>query len=87
MEEKYPPGIRVEQIDPSTNILITGTVMDIPISQTRTKSLAEPNYTILFDIGTTSSVLCQKWPASFLLLQCGRTPQLAAIISFLLSSS
>jgi hypothetical protein len=30
--------------------------MDIPISQTTTKSLVEPSYTILFDNDTTSSV-------------------------------
>ncbi len=29
-EEKYPPGTRVERIDPSTNTLVSGTVMDIP---------------------------------------------------------
>jgi hypothetical protein len=56
MEEKYPPGTRVEQIDPSTNILVGGTVMDIPQSQTMMESLAKPSYTILFDNGTTSSV-------------------------------
>jgi hypothetical protein len=56
MEEKYPPGTRVKRIDPSTNILIVGTVMDIQISHTTTESLTEPRYTILFHNGTTSSV-------------------------------
>jgi hypothetical protein len=56
MEEKYPPGNRVERIDPSTNILVAGTVMDIPISQTTTESSAESSYAILLDNGTTSSV-------------------------------
>jgi hypothetical protein len=87
MEEKYPPGTRVEGIDPSTNILIAGTVMDIPISQTTTESLAEPSYTILFDNGTTSPVPLSEIASIFLLLWCRRTPQLAAIISFLLSFS
>ncbi len=56
MEEKYPPGTRVERIDPSTNILVVRTVMDIPISQTTMESLVEPSYTILYDNDTTSSV-------------------------------
>ncbi len=56
MEEKYPPGTSVERIDPSTNILVAGTVMDIPIAQPTTDSSTEPSYTILFDNGTTSSV-------------------------------
>jgi hypothetical protein len=30
MEEKYPPGTRIKCIDPSTNVLLSGTVMDIP---------------------------------------------------------
>ncbi len=56
MEEKYPPSTRVERIDPSTNILVVRTVMDIPISQTTMESLVEPSYTILYDNDTTSSV-------------------------------
>jgi hypothetical protein len=28
-EEKYPPGTKVERIDPITNMLVSGTVMDI----------------------------------------------------------
>ncbi len=32
MEELYPPGMRVERIDPTTKSLVAGTVMDIPIS-------------------------------------------------------
>ncbi len=31
MEEKYPPGTRIERIDPTTNMLLAGTVMDIPL--------------------------------------------------------
>jgi hypothetical protein len=29
-EEKYPPGTRVERIDPPTNKILGGMVMDIP---------------------------------------------------------
>ena len=58
-EEKYPPGMRVEHIDPSTNILVSGTVMDIPfpvdISNPATDSSDLP-YTILLNKGTTDSI-------------------------------
>jgi hypothetical protein len=30
-EEKYMPGTRVERINPGTNMLVSGTVMDIPL--------------------------------------------------------
>jgi hypothetical protein len=55
MEEKYPPGTRVEHLDPSTNILLAGTVTNIPFSGVILKSSNAPLYTILFDKGTTSS--------------------------------
>jgi hypothetical protein len=56
MEEKYPPGTRVERMDPSTNILVAGTVMDIPISHYTLETSAKPSYTILFDNGMTLSI-------------------------------
>ncbi len=31
MEEKYPPGTGVERMDPATNMLLAGTVMDMPL--------------------------------------------------------
>ena len=31
VEELYPPGTRVERIDPSSKFLLAGTVMDIPL--------------------------------------------------------
>jgi hypothetical protein len=34
VEEKYPPGTCVKQLDPSTNVLLSGTVMDIPFPAT-----------------------------------------------------
>jgi hypothetical protein len=58
-EEKYPPGTRVECINPISNMLVLGTVMDIPFfvdvsnSTDNTHDLA---YTILFDNGTTTSI-------------------------------
>jgi hypothetical protein len=56
MEEKYPPGTWVERLDPSTNNLLAGTVMDIPFSGVVLESSNAPLYTILFNNGTTSSV-------------------------------
>jgi hypothetical protein len=63
IEEKYPPGTRVEQLDPSTNILLSSTVMDIPFPATSLSpdSLSmDLNYTILFNNGTTSSIPLQE---------------------------
>jgi hypothetical protein len=54
-EEKYPPGMRIECIDPSSHMLVSGTVMDIPfpvdISNPVTNSSDLP-YSILLDNGT-----------------------------------
>ena len=52
-EEPFPPGTRVERLDPSTNMLLAGTVMDIPLSL---DSLDSPSYQILFDNGTAASI-------------------------------
>jgi hypothetical protein len=58
-EEMYPPGTRVQRIDPVTNMLISGTVMDIPfpidLSDSSEKNM-DLSYTILFDNGTTASI-------------------------------
>ncbi len=58
-EEKHPPGTRVEHIDPITNMLISGTVMDIPFPVNVSDSSEDKTdlpYTILFDDGTTASI-------------------------------
>ena len=47
MEEPYPPGTRVEDLDPSTRVLRAGTVMDIPMDPK-----TSPQYLIMFDDGT-----------------------------------
>jgi hypothetical protein len=39
MEEAYPPGSWVECLDPTTNLLLVGTVMDIPLSLDTSGSL------------------------------------------------
>ncbi len=50
----------MEHLDPSTNILLAGTVMDIPLSGVISESSKAPLYTILFDNGTTASVPLSK---------------------------
>jgi LCP family protein required for cell wall assembly len=55
-EEKYSPGTRVERINPSTNMLLAGTVMDIPFPTDVSDPDAKIFYTILFDNGTSASV-------------------------------
>jgi hypothetical protein len=59
MEEKYPPGTRVEQVDLTTNILKSGTVMNIPLSLPA-DGCSDALYSILFDDGSTSSVPLSK---------------------------
>jgi hypothetical protein len=59
MEELYPPGTRVERIDPTSHMLLAGTVMDIPIpddSSGTGSSDPSPSYTILFGNGTSASI-------------------------------
>jgi hypothetical protein len=50
----------VEHLDPSTNILLAGTIMDIPLSGVISESSKAPLYTNLFDNGTTASVPLSK---------------------------
>jgi hypothetical protein len=62
-EEKYPPRMRVERIDPSTNKLLAGTVMDIPFPASPSEADLLQTCTILFDNGTCHST---RWPVSSL---------------------
>jgi hypothetical protein len=55
MEEKYPPGTQIESLDPSTNMLLVGTVIDITFPDDLSLDNA-PSYTILFDNGTSTSI-------------------------------
>jgi hypothetical protein len=58
-EENYPPGTRVEHIDLITNMLVSGTVMDIPFPiyvSDSSEDKADLPCTILFDDGTTVSI-------------------------------
>ncbi len=59
-EEKYPPGTRVERINPETNMLRAGTVMDIPFPHEPSGDASIPNYTILFDNGSTASISLEQ---------------------------
>ncbi len=65
IKEKYPPGTRVERLDPSTNILLAGTDMDISFSGVVLESSDAPLYTILFDNSTTSSVPLSEMASLF----------------------
>jgi hypothetical protein len=53
VEEVYPPGMRVEQLDPATNMLLAGTVVDIPLS---TAPLGSALYHVLVNNGTLASI-------------------------------
>ncbi len=55
-EEKYNPGTKVERIDPKTNMLLAGTVMDIPFPFNPSGDASIPNYATLFDNGSTASI-------------------------------
>ncbi len=58
-EEYYPPGTPVERIDPVINMLVSGTVMDIPFPVNVSDSLEDKTdlpYTILFDDGKTAPI-------------------------------
>jgi hypothetical protein len=55
-EEKYPPATRVERIDSKTNMLLAGTVMDIPFLLDPSGDASIPNNTILFNNGSTASI-------------------------------
>ena len=61
VEEPYPPGTRVERMDLNTNMLLAGTVMDIPIS---TDTSGSPSYQILFDNGTSALVPLSEMASS-----------------------
>jgi hypothetical protein len=53
VEELYPPGTRVERMDPDTNMLLAGTVMDIPLL---TAPSGSTSYQVLFNNGTLASI-------------------------------
>jgi hypothetical protein len=59
-EKKYPPGTLVERIDQATNMLLAGTVMDIPFPSSGSGDESTYKYTVLFDNGTTASILLSE---------------------------
>ncbi len=67
IEELYAPGTRVERTDPSSKMLLAGTVMDIPSIPT-VPSSEDPfdpsySYTILFDNGASASIPLREMPS------------------------
>jgi hypothetical protein len=58
-KEKYPPGTHVKSVDPVSNMLLSGTVMDIcfpaEVSVSSNNATNLP-YMILFNDGTTASI-------------------------------
>ncbi len=57
VEELYPPGTRVKRMDPARNMLLAGTVMDIPLSTAPSSSTL---YQVLFNNGTSASIQLAK---------------------------
>jgi hypothetical protein len=53
VEELYPLGTWVECLDPATNMLLAGMVMDIPLSTAPSGSTL---YQVLFDNGTLAFI-------------------------------
>ena len=51
LSEIYPPGTRVAETNPATDVVLSGTVMDTPLNPA-----ASPQYLIQFDDGSTLSV-------------------------------
>ena len=44
MEELHPPGTRIERLDPPTNMLLVGTVMNIPLQSLLFLRAIHPRY-------------------------------------------
>ena len=59
-DEAYPPGTRVEHLDPVTKVTRSGTVMDIPMDPTVPDS--EKTYLVRFDDASTLSVPMTDMP-------------------------
>jgi hypothetical protein len=53
MEEPYPPGTWVKRLDPTTNMLLVGSVVDFPPSS---DTLGSPVYKILFKNDTAALI-------------------------------
>ena len=55
-EEMYPPGTRVERVDPESNMLLARTVMDIPLPGAPLADNSAPSYLVVFDNGSHSAI-------------------------------
>jgi hypothetical protein len=58
-EEPYPPGTRVERLDPFSNMLLAGTVMNIPLSL---DSSGSPSYHICSTMALRLLFHFRRWP-------------------------
>jgi hypothetical protein len=85
IEEKYPPGTRVERINPKTNMILAGTVMDIPLPLDPSGNASIPNETIFSIMGLRLQSLSSRWLVSFcrpLSMLMTLTPLLLSCLSF-----
>ncbi len=56
VEEPYPPGTRVEQVNPAFNRLLARMFMDIPFPSPLSDPALPPSYSILFNKSTSASI-------------------------------
>ena len=59
-DEEFPPGTRVEQQHPTTKVLRSGTVVDIPLDPSQPDE--SKSYLIQFDDSTSMSVPASEMP-------------------------
>jgi hypothetical protein len=82
-EEKYLPGTCIEPVDQATNMLLVGTVMDIPFPSSGFGDELTYNYMVLFDYGTTASIALSEMASLFWLLWFRSARQIHKTLSFL----
>ena len=75
-DKKYPPGTRVECINPQQRCFLVGTIMDIPFPD-NLLLYSTPLYSILFDKGTTMSIPLLEMASS------SQSPQLMSLLLIL----
>jgi hypothetical protein len=56
VEEPYPPETRIERVNPTSNRLLAGMVMDIPFPTSPSDPSLAPSYNFLFDDSTSASI-------------------------------
>jgi hypothetical protein len=81
VEELYPPGTRVERMNPAMNMLLVGTVMDIPLSTAPSGSIL---YQVRFDHRKLASIQLAEMAS---LIPAPPLPALSPMDSLAYSSS